>query len=204
MTRFQCQTVNLKNDSFYYTTDKLSRFTHDAFASMWALPRSAISRNFLALQTVDLVHLCRELVHKSGQSLRVCVSHFLPQTPHEPTDMSRLGIPINSLRKNGPESFNAPKVIPFWSEKQRIGIFKSPERWGMSRKVLFHELLVCICGMGLCKILLKDHIAVFRKHFSLVNRQTLRFLSLQNVVQDHFLQNLLLVDATIYTSIKTQ
>ena len=202
MTRFQCQTVNLKNDSFYCTTDKLSRFTHGAFASMWALPRIEISRNFLPLQTVDLVHLCRELVHKSGQSLRVCVSHFLPQTPHEPTDMSRSGIPINSLRKDGPESFNAPKVIPFWSEKQRIGIFISPERWGMSRKVLFHELLVCICGMGLCKILLKDHIAVFRKHFSLVNRQTLRFLSLQNVVQDHFLQDLLLVDATIHTSLK--
>ena len=72
----------------------------------------------------------------------------------------------------------------------------------MSRKVLFHELLVCICGMGLCKILLKDHIAVFRKHFSLVNRQTLRFLSLQNVVQDHLLQDLLLVDATIHTSLK--
>ena len=120
---------------------------------MWALPMIEISRNFLPLQTVDLVHLCRELVHKSGQSLRVCVSHFLPQTPHDPTDMSRSGIPINSLREDGPESFNAPKVIPFWSEKQRIGIFISPERWG-------------------------------------------------NVVQDHFLQDLLLVDATIHTSLK--
>ena len=136
-----------QDDSFYYTTDKLSRFTHGAFANMWALPRSEISRNFLPLQTVDLVHICRELVHKSGQSLRVCVSHFLPQTPHDPTDMSRSGIPINSLRKDGPESSNAPKVISFWSEKQRIGIFISPERWGMSRKVLFHELHLDGCSV---------------------------------------------------------
>ena len=128
MTRFQCQTVNLKNDSFYYTTDKLSRFTHDAFASMWALPRSEISRNFLALQTVDLAHLCRELVQKSGQSLWVCVSHFLPQTPHDdPTDMSRSWIPINSLRKDGPESSMLQKSSHFGpknkgSHRQSVGV----------------------------------------------------------------------------------
>ena len=128
MTRFQCQTVNLKNDSFYYTTDKLSRFTHGAFASMWALPRSEISRNFLPLQTVDLVHLCRELVHKSGQSLRVCVSHFLPQTPHDPTDISRSGIPINSPRKDGPESSMLQKSSHFGpknkgSHRQSVGVW---------------------------------------------------------------------------------
>jgi hypothetical protein len=131
MTRFQCQTLNLKNDSFYYTTDKLSRFTHGTFASMWALPKIEISRNFLPLQTVDLVHLCRELVHKSGQSLRVCVSHFLPQTPHDPTDISRSGIPINSLRKDGPESSMLQKSSHFGpknkgsvsSYRQSVGVW---------------------------------------------------------------------------------
>ena len=143
MTRFQCQTVNLKNDSFYYTTDKLSRFTHGAFASMWALPRSEISRNFLPLQTVDLVHLCRELVHKSGQSLRVCVSHFLPQTPHDPTDISRSGIPINSPRKDGPESSMLQKSSHFGPKNKG----SHRQSVGMSRKVLFHELHLGGCSV---------------------------------------------------------
>ena len=108
-------------------------------------------------------------VNNSDECFRVCVFHLLPKSPHYSADMFRPWISINSLRLDCPKSFNAPKVVPLWSEKQWIAIFKAPERWRMSREVFFHEVLTFIRGMSLCKVLFKDHIAVFCKRFSLVN-----------------------------------
>ena len=130
----------------------------------------------------DFVDFCRKLVNKSGEYLGVCEFHLLPKSPHYPLDMRRPLISINSLRLDGPQSLDAPKVVPLWPEKQWVAIFKAPERWCMSRKVFLHEVLTCIRWMRLCKVLLEDHIAVFCKHFSLVNWQTPRLFSLQNIV----------------------
>ena len=96
---------------------------------MWALPRIKIRRNFLPLQAVDFIHFCRKCVNKLGECLGVCVFHLLSKSPHYPLDMRRSWISINSLRLDCLEFFNAPKVVPLWSEKQWIAIFKAPERW---------------------------------------------------------------------------
>ena len=169
---------------------------------MWTLPRIKIRRDFLPLQTIDLVHLRRRFVNESDECFRVCVFHLLPKSPNYSADMFRPWIPINSLRLDCPKSFNAPKVVPLWSEKQWIAIFKAPERWCMSREVFFHEVLTFIRGMSLCKVLFKDHIAVFCKQFSLVNRQTQRFFALQNVVNDDFLQHFLFINAPFTLPLK--
>ena len=84
---------------------------------MWTLPRIKIRRDFLPLQTIDFVHLCRKLVNESDEWFRACVFHLLPKSPHYSTDMFRPWISINSLRLDCRKSFNAPKVVPLWSEK---------------------------------------------------------------------------------------
>ena len=137
---------------------------------MWTLPRIKTRRDFLPLQTIDFVHLCRKLLNESDECFRVCVFHLLPKSPHYSADMFRPWISINSQRLDCPKSFNAPKVVPIWSEKQWIAIFKAPERWCVSREVFFHEVLTFIRRMILCKVLFKDHIALFCKQFSLMNR----------------------------------
>ena len=70
----------------------------------------------------------------------------------------------------------------------------------MGREVCFHELLIFICAMWLREVLFENHITVFCKHFALVNRQTLCFLSLQNVAHNDFVQNVLILQATIHAS----
>ena len=143
------------------------------------------SKEFSFPSSGDFVHFCRKLVNQSGEYLGVCVFHLLPKSPHYPLDMRWPWISINSLRLDGPESLDAPKVVPFRC---------------MSRKVFFHEVLTCIRQMRLCQVLLEDHIAVICKHFSLMNWQTPRLLSLQNVVRDNSLQYFLFVNAPIHVS----
>ena len=189
-----------KNGWFQYTTHNFSRLTHRAFASIRALPRIEIWWNLFSFHAVYLVHFCRELVNKSSECLGVRVSHFFSQSSHHPADMSRSRISINPLRLDCPEPFYWPEVIPFWSEKQRIAIFVSPECWSMGGEMFFHELLIFICGMWLREVLFKNHITVFCKHFPLVDRQTLCFLSLQNVAHNDFVQDFLTVDATVHAS----
>ena len=108
-----------------------SRRAHIALACKWRFPRTEIRGNFLPFQSKNLIHFRRELVNQLRECFRVGISNWLTKSTHHSLNVLWPRIPINLLRKNRPEPFNAPKIIPLCSKKsswmswyrQRVGVW---------------------------------------------------------------------------------
>ena len=161
-----------------------SRRAHIALACKWRFPRTEIRGNFLPFQSKNLIHFRRELVNQLRECFRVGISNWLTKSTHHSLNVLWPRIPINLLRKNRPEPFNAPKIIPLCSKKKFMDVLISPKGRSVSWKVHFHKFLVLVRAMRLGKVLLKYHLLVALKEFPLVNRQSFWLFPLLNIRRD--------------------
>ena len=79
------------------------------------------------------------------------------------------------LSQNCPESLNWPKIIKFWRKKQVVDTIEAVKSWRVLGKILFHECLVDVCGVGSCKVLLKNKVFVVLKKFAGVDSGVIVF-----------------------------
>ena len=109
---------------------------------------------------------------KLYKRLWISLSDFLSKPPHDSIDVCGTWVAINSLRIDGPQAFNKPKVVPLCAEKKWMITLVPPKSWCVVWKMLFHELLICIGGVRLGEVLLEDHIFIALKKLSLIDGQT--------------------------------
>ena len=87
--------------------------------------------NFPSFQSVNFLHFRRHFVHKFCVKFANCLSN----AAHNPTDVSRARITVNSSCQNCPNAFNWSKVIHFRWKIQIMFPTEAVQGWGVLRKV---------------------------------------------------------------------
>ena len=84
-----------------------------ALARKLRLLRVKVEGNLFTFEREDFIHFFWELMAKSYEGVRICVSDFISQSSHHCIDVSWHRISINSLRVDRPHARNHP----IWFQK---------------------------------------------------------------------------------------